>query len=244
MKISAIIPCRSGSKGIRDKNIAQLGELPLMAYSILAAKKAELINDVFVTSDSNHYLDISHQYGDVKRILRPGNLASDSSTDLDYFRHAVEYCEENNIGLPELWVLLRPTTPFRDVKLINEAINKFISNQANFTSMRSAHEAPESPQKWFKLSKDKERFLPYINNMHIGETNLPRQQFESAYIPNGYIDIVKTDNIKKGILFGEKIMSYISPQCIEIDTKQDLTLARTVMMADKDAMLAGLMNEY
>ena len=146
MKISAIIPCRSGSKGIRDKNIAQLGELPLIAYSILAGKKAELINDVFVTSDSNHYLDISHQYGNVKRILRPGNLASDSSTDLDYFRHAVEYCEENNIGLPELWVLLRPTTPFRDVKLINEAINKFISNQANFTSMRSAHEAPESPQ--------------------------------------------------------------------------------------------------
>ena len=70
--------------------------------------------------------------------------------------------------------------------------------------MRSAHEAPESPQKWFKLSKDKERFLPYINNMHIGETNLPRQQFESAYIPNGYIDIVKTDNIKKGFYLEKK----------------------------------------
>ena len=110
----------------------------------------------------------------------------------------------------------------------------------NYSSMRSAHEAAESPEKWFKLNKEEKTYMPYVDNMNIRATNLPRQKFQSAYIPDGYIDIVKTDNIKKGDLFGEKIMAFISPQCIEIDTKEDLSIAQSLLLADKDAMLKRL----
>lgn len=240
MKISAIIPCRSGSKEIKNKNICIIGNLPLLAYSVAAGCRCKMIDDVFITSDSQEYLNHSIRYGSVIPILRPGSIAKDYSSDHEYFIHAIDYCEKESILLPDLWVLLRPTTPFRNIDLLEDAILKFTNQGSDFTSLRSAHKAPESPYKWFKLDKNGNKYEPFIDSMKIKETNFPRQNFDEAYIPDGYIDIVRTNHIKEGDLFGKNIMAYVSPQCIEIDTQTDLDVARSLYLADKDAKIAGL----
>ena len=112
--IIAIIPARSGSKSVKDKNIALLSGYPLIAYSIVAAKKSELIDRIIISTDSEEYQKIALQYGAEVPFLRPTEYSTDTSTDRDFLIHAMNWLEENERQAPEYWVHLRPTTPLRD----------------------------------------------------------------------------------------------------------------------------------
>ena len=121
MDIVAIIPARSGSKSLQDKNIALLSGHPLIAYSITAAKCSALIKRVIVSTDSERYASIAVQYGAEVPFLRPAEFSTDNSTDRDFLVHAMSWLEQNKQIRPEYWVHLRPTTPLRDPKIIDNA---------------------------------------------------------------------------------------------------------------------------
>ena len=86
----ALIPARSGSKGVRDKNIQRLNDHPLIAYAIKAAHKVKAIQRVFVSTDSESYANVAKEYGAEVPFLRPGELSEDNSTDYDSFKTKLE----------------------------------------------------------------------------------------------------------------------------------------------------------
>ena len=218
MKTIALIPARSGSKGLVDKNIKLLGDVHLMGYSILAARMTPEIDEVYVSTDSKNYAEIANHYGAKTPFLRPKNLSNDTSTDIDFFIHAIEWLKKNLNMEPLKIVHLRPTTPLRDPNIISKAIED-IESDGQCSSLRSCHQAPESPFKWFL--KDNNNYLKSFNNLSPDASNNPRQGFPDVYIPDGYVDIIKLETLKKNILHGDKVRLFETPVTNEIDNDSD-----------------------
>jgi len=220
MLTCAIIPARGGSKGVPGKNIKLLGGLPLIAYSIAAARMTKKIDRVLVSTDSPKIAEISRRFGAEIPFLRPSRYARDASADLEFMVHAFNWFRRHENGLPDLVVHLRPTTPLRDPAVLSEAITDF-QRRTRATSMRSAHPAPESPFKWF-LKDARGYFKGLSPDSRNDAINNPRQSFAQTYIPDGYIDIVRPAYVlKSGLLHGPRMHGFISPVCCEVDTPWD-----------------------
>ena len=212
----AIIPARLGSKSITDKNIKLLSGHPLIAYSIAVAKLSKKIGRVIVSTNSREYADIAKQYGAEAPFIRPDEFSTDTATDKDLLVHAMNWLEENEGSTPEYWVHLRPTTPLRDVEVVDNDINEIMQNKSA-TSLRSGHKAPESPLKW--LVKDNH----YFKGLVSGEDyNLPKEAFEQVYIPDGFVDIVKSSFVMNNKeIHGDKMIGFESPVCTEVDSIEE-----------------------
>jgi CMP-N,N'-diacetyllegionaminic acid synthase len=217
--VLAIIPARSGSKGVPGKNIAILGGHPLIAFSIVAAKLAG-IKRVLVSTDSEEYARMAKQYGAETPFLRPAEISSDQSTDFEFMRHAMEWVSQHESSAPEYWLHLRPTTPLREPQILKNAF-ELIQQHPEASSLRSGHEVPESPFKWFL--KDEDGFFKGLrDDLNPEKVNLPRQMFPKMYNPNGYVDIVRSSHVLHNTtLHGEKMLVFESPQCEEIDKQED-----------------------
>lgn len=221
MSMIAIIPARSGSKGVPGKNIKLLGGIPLFAFSIIAAKMMPTVSRVIVSTDSEEYAQIAKDYGAEVPFLRPNEISGDKSTDFDLFLHAINWFKENEGLIPDYILHLRPTTPLRNPQIMEDAVKLFIENKNLASSLRSGHSAPESPYKWF-LKDDNNYFKGLRDDLTPEKVNLPRQSFPSVYIPDGYIDILKSSVIlTTGTLHGDKMLVFESPFCVEVDTKDD-----------------------
>jgi CMP-N,N'-diacetyllegionaminic acid synthase len=214
-KIIAIIPARSGSKSIKDKNIIELGGKPLIAWSIESCFRSKLISKVYVSTDSKKYAKIAKQFGPVEILLRPKKISTDFSTDYQMIRHAIE-----NIDYDYDYIVhIRPTTPIRKTSELNAAIKNFINSK--FTSLRSVHEMSETSYKSVEVNRGILRSLKNLN-FTIDELNAPRQKFNKTYSPNGVIDIYKKNFVKKNKkLFGNKVKAFKTSYAYEIDNKED-----------------------
>ena len=157
-KVVALIPARSGSKGVINKNMREIHGKTLLQWSISACKKSKFIDKTIVSTDSVYYQNHAIKNGAAAPFLRPENISQDYSTDLEFILHALDWLQSNE-ELPKYIVHIRPTTPFRDPKLIDQAIEKFLNFQ-KATSLRSIHEMPESAYKTFEVEKNRNFFTP------------------------------------------------------------------------------------
>lgn len=243
-EVVAIIPARSGSKGIKDKNLASLGGFPLIAYSIIAAKLSQKIDRVFLSTDSEFYATVAREYGAEVPFLRPAELSGDAATDRDFMVHCMNWIKDKEGHLPEFWVHLRPTTPLRDPLHIDVAIETLLK-QSNATALRSAHIAPESPYKWFR--QNKEGFLMGLtsDDTSLDKFNLPRQSYPQVYIPDGYVDIVKSSYVlNSGLFHGDNVLGYESPFCTEVDSLGELELLNFQLKKYGSPLLDYLSKNY
>ena len=224
LTIDCLIPARGGSKGVPKKNIKILGKLPLIVYSIKVAKKSKYIRRVFVTTDDQEIANISIKYGAEVLYLRPKDISTDESIDIDFFKYHTKYLSDHHLDVPDLIVHLRPTTPFRDVSVIDDAI-EFFKKDKRATSLRSANICHLTPYKIFK--KDGMYMKPLLSsNLAVEFYNLPRQAFEETYVPNGYVDIVQPNIfMSSNILHGDNILLYKTQEIVDIDTIEDFNLA-------------------
>lgn len=239
--IIAIIPARAGSKKVPKKNIKPLGGYPLIAYTILAAKKSKKINRVIVSTDSREIANIAERYGAEVPFLRPKKFATDQSTDLEFISHFLAWFKKEEGNIPKLLVHLRPTTPLREPLLIDNAIG-YINKNKSATSLRSVHEMPESPRKAFEINN---QFLTglFPNDPRQEYYNLPRQAFPPAYHPNGYVDIVKPKFVMdNGTLHGPKILAFITPFTTEIDNSQDFEYLQFIIQTKGHHLYEELKN--
>jgi CMP-N,N'-diacetyllegionaminic acid synthase len=214
--IIAIIPARSGSKSLVDKNIKELSGHPLIAYSIAVAKLSKKIDRVIVSTNSQKYAKIAKQYGAEVPFIRPDEFSTDTATDKDFLVHAMSWLKENEGSMSEYWVHLRPTTPLRYVEAVDNAIDEIKQNKIA-TSLRSGHKAPESPLKWF-VKGDR-----YFKGLIDGEDyNLPKEAFQQVYIPDGFVDVVKPSFVMNNEeIHGDKMIGFESPICTEVDSVEE-----------------------
>ena len=221
MNIVAIIPARKGSKSIKDKNIINYKGKPLIYHSIKTALKSKLINTVVVSTDSKKYQSMVIKFGASAPFLRPNKYSNDNSSDRDFILHASKFLISKN-NYPDLIVLLRPTTPNRDIKIINKGIKLFIKNFKKYDSMRSVSKFNQPPQKFFMIKN--KTLKGFFDKQLKGEYHSrPRQKYTQTYLPNGYIDILKPSFFlnNKNKLWG-KIQPFLTNETLDIDSQSDL----------------------
>lgn len=237
-KVIALIPARSGSKGVPNKNIRALGKYPLIAWSIMAAKKSRLIDRVIVSTDSDEYAKLAIKFGAEAPFLRPLEISGDRSTDYDCIAHALDWLALNG-GEPDFIAHIRPTTPFRSPSIINSAIEVFQNSPKNITALRSAHEMSESAYKTFEITEEGRFKRVGGEGTALDAANNARQQFPVTYHANGYIDILAASFIREsGLIHGDWVLPFITPSVIEVDTEDDFSqleyqLSRSPMIASQ-----------
>ncbi len=210
----ALIPARSGSKSIKNKNIKLLGGKPLIAWSIESCKKSKLIKNIIVSTDSKIYARIALRYGATHIVYRPKKFSQDNSTDYQVLKHAIKSLKFLSY---KFIAYIRPTTPIREKGVIDNAILSFI--KSNCSSLRAVHEMPESAYKTFEIKK-KNMLKPICGfKQSMDYFNLPRQSFKKTYAANGVVDVCKKEHlIKKNELLGRKVLAFKTPFTHEIDT--------------------------
>ena len=222
MKRIAIIPARSGSKGLKDKNIIDLCGKPLIAYSIEAALETSLFDHVIVSTDSEHYAEIAQHYG-AEVMMRGEALSNDKATTFMVLEDILKNRLQESI---DYFVLLQPTSPLRTSKHITEAIEKFESKIEHFDILVSMKEAEHA--KVLVNPIDDDESLKYFDTDF---SNYRRQGYKD-YSPNGAIFIAKPDSyLEQKHFFGAKALSYImsAEDSVDIDGALDLVVAKAII---------------
>ena len=192
VEILCIIPARSGSKGIQNKNIIEFKGKPLLAWSIEQAQKCDYNMKIIVSTDSEEYANIATKYGAEVPFLRPPEISHDLSTDFEFINHCVDWLKTNENYTCDIILQLRPTSPTRKIEDLNRALNLFIKNRDKFDSLRSVIPFEKSPFKMYLLNDKKlTPLFDKVNNIQE-PYNQPRQILPQSYLHNGYIDIIKT----------------------------------------------------
>lgn len=224
-KFLAIIPARSSSKGIRNKNIISLKGKPLISYTIESAIGSGIFDEVMVSTDSEEIAEISRAYGAKIPWLRPYELATDEANTSDVILHTLDYYISQKIFY-DYFVLLQPTSPLRNSEDIVNAVELLFDKNAD--SVVSVCETDHSPLWSNTLPKD----LNLNNFIRQEAKNKPRQELPKYYRINGAIYISKVDHfIKEKNFYGMNSYAYIMPidRSIDIDNYVDLQLAEILL---------------
>lgn len=229
IEICAVIPARSGSKQIKDKNILKFGGKPSLYYSLKAARVCKKINKVLFTSDSKRYINIAKKYNPDFLHLRSKKNSSSKSTDLDFLKEVYFYLVEKYNYKPDVFALLRANNPTKSMEDINGAVNFFLKNYQSCSALRSVNLMSETSYKTFYIKKNILHGV-MTNNSKIDKLNLPKEKFANTYIGNGCIDLIKTKNIEKKFLHGNKCYGYVTKHiCVDIDYKNDIEYAKSIL---------------
>ena len=224
VQILCIIPSRSGSKGIKNKNIMDFKGKPLLAWSIEQAQKCNYNMRIIVSTDSQEYANIAIKYGAEVPFLRPVEISNDLSTDIEFINHCIDWLKKNEKYTCDIILQLRPTSPTRNVEDINKALKLFIENRDEFDSLRSVIPFEKSPFKMYSLNDNK--LIPLFNEVNgIKEPyNQPRQILPQCYLHNGYIDILNTTILSENTISGKNILPFIMDDNnnLDIDVISDL----------------------
>ncbi|WP_374550752.1 cytidylyltransferase domain-containing protein [Flavobacterium sp.] len=217
MKILALIPARGGSKGVPRKNIRLLGKKPLIEYSIDAAKEADVFDEIIVSTEDEEIAIAAEVAGCKPPFIRPIELAQDNSTSISVVQHAIDFFEKKNIFFDAV-CLLQPTSPFREKGFIEKAIQKFIEN--DYDCLISVLPVPhEYNPHWTFEEKNG------ILKISTGDEKIisRRQDLPKAFHRDGSLYITKTEILKNGSFYGEKIGFIESNQdyYVNIDTMED-----------------------
>jgi CMP-N-acetylneuraminic acid synthetase len=227
MKILGIIPARGGSKGVPRKNIKLLGEKPLLQYTSEVGLASSFIDTLVLSSDDDEIIEIAKNLGIEAPFKRPSDLAIDTAPTLPVIQHALKYYKSINVEFDAV-CLLQVTSPFRTVKFLNQAIEKFIKSDTD--SLVSVQEVPHefNPHWVFEETSN--------GNLKIatGEAQIisRRQDLPEVYHRDGSIYLTKTSVIlNKSSLFGNSIAYLESPKerYVNIDTMADWEKAEVLL---------------
>ena len=206
MDVLAIIPARGGSKGIHLKNITLLDGKPLITYSIESAKKSKLISRIIVSTDHKKIAEISKKSGAEVPFLRPKKISGSKASTKDVIKHTLDFLKVEEAYIPDIVVLLQPTSPLREYNIIDKSIKKFRKEKPDI--MLEVSTIKSHPFRSFlpngKLLKPfKKNFLKYHQ----------RQMFPKMYYPTGELYIFWAKNIEKyGNMYGPKIGAIIKSE--------------------------------
>tara|TARA_B100000902_G_scaffold8533_1_gene10693 strand:+ start:9108 stop:9827 length:720 start_codon:yes stop_codon:yes gene_type:complete len=226
-KIIAVIPARSGSKRLVNKNIKKLNGKPLVEWTIKAALSSKLIDKIFVSTDSQRIRDISTGCGLEVSFLRPSKFSKDKSPTWEAVIHALDKFKEMGEKFDYI-ALLEPTSPLRAKNDIDKAIKKIINNSKAETLVSLGKIYLEHP----KISKkiNSKKFVdPYIA---VKKKIHQSQELDIAYFPYGVIYLSNVRSFYKNKTFyTSKTIPYLIErwQNYEIDDQLDFNVVENIM---------------
>ena len=225
--IYAVIPARSGSKGLPDKNIKMLDGLPLIAYSIKFAQQLGC-DRVICSTDSTEYAEIAKSYGAEVPFLRSEFAAVDTAMEQDILLDLAEQFEMNNIPNPDIIVWLRPTFVFRDIDSVRECI-EILVRDSSYTSSRTVC---ESEARLYKIEEN--QLVPSFDDK--GKSMIRRQDIGNFYKVFS-TDVIRfnPENINDSFLGGKVYGKPVNKFCgLDIDDGDDFMIIETILKYNRE----------
>jgi len=225
----AIIPARSGSKGLADKNIKLVNGKPLLAYTIEAAMKSKLFNEIFVSTDSEKYAKIALEWGANVPFLRSDELATDTASSLDVVKDALKRYKEMGEEFDTV-AILQPTSPLRSAEDIIAGYNKMIEKDAN--SIIAVCEVDHSPL-WSNTLPEDTSLTNFLKQEVI---NLNRQSLPTYYRINGALYLIKSDFLMMtDNIYSEKSYALVMPKerSVDIDDELDFKICDIILAENR-----------
>lgn len=226
----ALITARGGSKGLPRKNILNINGLPLIAWSIQAAKESVGIDRVFVSTEDQEIADVSRDFG-AEVIPRPIELATDTATSESVIKHALSWLNEQSVD-SEYLVLLQPTSPLRTAHHISEALECLSSLEAD--CVISVFEPSHTPVKSYIQTSD-----GMIKGLYSESAPYtPRQNLPRAFQPNGAIYAFSIEAFSlRGRIPRERVAPYImhASESEDIDTIDDFLKVEQILKVKNNA---------
>lgn len=223
MRIVSIIPARSGSKSLPKKNILLLNDKPMLCHSVAYSLQCTAVEQTVVSTDSKEISDIAQHCGASVPFIRPTEFAQDDTPDYPVLRHALDYFESKG-EIFDLYLILRPTSPFRPVNLI-ERVTDIIKNHPDATSVRSVAKIKEHPYRSWKIQEDGSMsgFVEAVTEPY----NIPRQALPDLYFQTGDIEAVTRNTLLQGSVTGDKPYPLVikHEEMFDIDSKTDFDRA-------------------
>jgi len=205
----ALIPARSGSKRIPDKNIRPLAGHPVIAYTIGAALESRVFDAVMVSTDSERYADIALHYGAEAPFLRPAELAGDVSPDIDWIEHMLRRLRQEG-RVFDCFSILRPTSPFRQAETIQRAWREFRS-QEGVDSLRAVEKCRQHPGKmWVVRGRRMTPLMPLTPPEQPWHSS-QYQSLPEVYVQNASLEIAWTRVVFEGrTIAGNVVMPFFT----------------------------------
>lgn len=239
MKFStvAFVPARSGSKRIPHKNIKNLGEHPMLAYSIVSAIESGIFDTVICATDDEKYAEIAQYYGAEVPFLRSKEIAGDKSPDIEWLHWILNALKEAGRSY-DIFSILRPTNPFRQASTIRRAWDHFI-NDPQIDSIRAVEKCKQHPGKMWKIGGD--RMSPLFP-FEIDGTPWHSSQYANlpeVYIQNASLEISWAKNVlEKKLIAGNIVKPFISNglEGFDVNDPEDFDLSE-LYIANKTGIL-------
>lgn len=220
----ALIPARSGSVRVPDKNIKNINGHPLLAYSINAALKSGIFEDIVVCTDSSEYAKIASYYGAQVPSLRPSSISGKDSPDSDWVNWILKH-EGLDYRRHKYAFILRPTNPFRNHETINRAYKTFLDSNAD--TLRAVRPVTEHPGKmWVKQQDSIVPLIPLSLSGIPFHSNQTNTLFE-AFVQDASLEIFTIQTfLKSNSITGSKIVPFFARgrEGFDINTPSDLEL--------------------
>lgn len=222
-RVLAVIPARGGSKRLPRKNILKIGNHPMIAYSIMAARNAIRVTDWLVSSEDDEIIEVARQYGALIPFKRPRHLATDDVRNIDVVLHALEYMEKQTGKTYDIIVLLQPTAPIRKASHIDEAIK--LLWESDLPSLAAVKGPYRKRDPILKRIDEQGHLVPYRNG--------PGQdQREPFFIYNAALYAVKRDYfIKEKRFISDEQVPFVMDKyySTDVDELADLIVAEAYL---------------
>jgi len=239
--VAALIPARSGSERVRDKNIRPLAGHPLLAYAIASARQAEVFDRVVCSTDSTKIAEVAQRYGADVPFLRPAEFATSTSPDIEWITHALEQLEEHY----DLFAIVRATNPFRGPDVLQRGLQQLLATP-EADSIRAVELVKQHPGKMWMLEGKTMR--PLLDQSHL-DTAWHAGQYQALpqiYVQNSALEIAWTRVVSQtGTREGRVIAPYLTAgyEGFNIDDEEDWDRARRLLDAG-DAALPEVHHPY
>lgn len=228
LKIMVIIPARGGSKGIPHKNIALLGNRPLISYVIETAKKSKYVNRIIVTTDDEKIAQTSRDYGAEIPFMRPAKIAQDDSPVMPALYHAVESLEKSENYKADIILLLQPTSPFIQTEQIDKAIELLILNK-EADAVTTVIETPHNFHPYnIRIINDDGSVIFFMPEEH---ERYPIRQTKPKFYAFGNFYVFRYDTlVKQRSIYGKRCLPLLidSMTAFDINYPFDLAVAETI----------------
>lgn len=220
----AIIPARSGSKRIPNKNVRLLQGVPLIVYSVRTAAKSGLFDEIIVSTDSNDIAEIAHEAGAKVPSLRPKDISGDSSSDIEWMMHAMQKLIRKSPEEIEFIATLRPTNPLRTADSIAKAM-ELIKKNIWADSLRALKRVSEHPGKMWIVNESNEA-LPFMEQSEgtIATYDSPTQTLPKLWVQDASLEVARPNSIiSTRSISGNRVISFEMPgyEGFDLNTESD-----------------------